>query len=65
MREGRITSQDIEALVDGQLDPDSAARLRRLLDRQPRLQRQYHRLARQKHLLCRWWASLPQTDNRH
>jgi len=59
----RITAQDIEALVDGQLDPVRAARLHAQLSRQPLLNRHYHQLMAQKQLLRRWWASLPQRDN--
>lgn len=65
MREGRITSQDIEALVDGQLDPESAARLRLIMSRQPQLESHYQRLISQKNLLRRWWSTQPRTDNRH
>lgn len=64
MHPERITSQDIEALVDNQLDPARAARVRAHLQRQPRLQRDYQRLLGQKQLLQRWWASLPHTDPR-
>lgn len=58
----RITSQDIEALVDGQLDPVHAARLHAQLGRNPILNRHYHQLMAQKQLLLRWWAALPKTD---
>lgn len=62
MQKERITAQDIEALVDGQLDPAKAARLHALLSRQPRLSRHYHQLVAQKQLLRSWWSTLPQTD---
>ena len=58
----RITSQDIVALVDGQLDPVHAARLHAQLGRNPILNRHYHQLMAQKQLLLRWWAALPKTD---
>ena len=59
----RITSQDIEALVDGQLDPVRAARLHAQLSRQPLLNRHYHQLMVQKQQLKLWWAALPRSDN--
>ncbi len=61
--EERITPQDIEALVDGQLDPVHAARLHAQLGRNPLLNRHYHHLIAQKQLLLRWWAALPKLDN--
>ncbi|HRJ65501.1 MAG TPA: hypothetical protein PLW48_00055 [Alphaproteobacteria bacterium] len=64
MREARITAQDIEALVDDQLDPDKAARIRAAMNRQPHLHLHYQRLMTQKQLLRRWWATLPHIDNR-
>ncbi|MDP2206512.1 MAG: hypothetical protein Q8K65_09425 [Alphaproteobacteria bacterium] len=63
MHGDRITSQDIEALVDNQLDPARAARMRRLLTRQPHLQRHYQQLVTQKQLLQHWWATLPQSSS--
>lgn len=64
MREARITAQDIEALVDDQLDPDKAARIRAAINRQPHLHLHYQRLMTQKQLLRRCWANLPHIDNR-
>lgn len=64
MPNGRITTQDIEALVDGQLDPEAANRLHSVIRRQPLLQRHYRQLVLQKQLLHRWWATQSRLDNR-
>lgn len=62
--EERITTQDIEALVDGQLEPARAARVHAQLNMQPYLNRHYQQLMAQKQLLLQWWAHLPQTEGR-
>ena len=53
----RITQMDIEALVDNELDPQTAARVRYAVENNPQLHRAYNNLMNQKKLLNMWWHS--------
>lgn len=53
----RITQMDIEALVDNELDPQTAARVRYAVQHDPQLHRRYSKLMTQKKLLNMWWHS--------
>jgi len=48
---------DIEALVDNELDPQTAARVRYAVQHDPQLHRRYSKLMTQKKLLNMWWHS--------
>lgn len=52
------TDYQIQALVDGELSPDQAKRIRDKIRQQRPLQARYEALLRQKSLLQRWWKSL-------
>ncbi len=48
---------DIEALVDNELDPQTAARVRYAVEHDAQLHRAYNKLVAQKKLLNMWWHS--------
>jgi anti-sigma factor RsiW len=52
-----ITDSDIQALVDDELSPDQAARVREHLLHHPRARHRYDSLVKQKQLLQEWWRS--------
>jgi hypothetical protein len=56
----RITRMDIEALVDNELDPQTAARVSLAVEQDPRLRHTYQTLMAQKKLLNMWWHSQQQ-----
>lgn len=51
---------DIEALVDNELDPQTAARVRYAVTHDPQLHRTYSNLITQKKLLNMWWKNQKQ-----
>jgi GrpB-like predicted nucleotidyltransferase (UPF0157 family) len=51
----RISDQDLEALVDGQLDIQTASRLEDALRSDSDARRRYQALKEQKRLLQLWW----------
>lgn len=53
-----IDDYDIQALVDGELEPDEARRVRRKVKQNPELQERYDEFIRQKTLLQQWWQKL-------
>lgn len=53
-----IDDYDIQALVDGELEPDEARRIKRKIDQTPVLQKRYDELVHQKKLLQQWWQRL-------
>jgi anti-sigma factor RsiW len=46
---------DIEALVDNELDLQTAARVRAAVQHDPQMHRAYNKLVAQKKLLNMWW----------
>lgn len=48
---------DIEALVDNELDPQTAARVSYAVEQDPLLRHTYRKLMTQKKLLHMWWHS--------
>lgn len=48
---------DLQALVDGALDPENEKRVQELVAHSRAHQRRYHNLLLQKQLLLSWWAS--------
>jgi len=48
---------DIQALVDGALDPENEKRVQELIAHSRAHQSRYHNLLLQKQLLLSWWAS--------
>ena len=52
---GKITDMDIQALIDGQMDEPSAARISDAIARDPTLAQRYAQYAKQKKLLQIWW----------
>lgn len=57
MSKKAITDSDIQALVDDELSPDQAARVRDHLLHHPRARHRYEALVKQKKLLQEWWRS--------
>jgi anti-sigma factor RsiW len=55
MNKKTITDRDIQALVDNELSPEQAARVREYLLHHPRARHRYESLVRQKRLLQEWW----------
>jgi len=53
----RITEMDIEALIDNELDPQTAARVSYAVEQDPHLRHTYRTLITQKKLLNMWWHS--------
>lgn len=49
---------DIQALVDDELEPDEARRVKRKVEQSPELQERYDEFIRQKKLLRQWWRRL-------
>lgn len=56
-----FTEQDVQALVDGQLSPADAERLRREIDNNPFLRKTFDTLMAQKKALQLWWDN----ENKH
>jgi anti-sigma factor RsiW len=50
-----ITDYDIQALVDNELDPKDAARVRTFIERNPEALKRYKALIHQKEVLSMWW----------
>jgi len=57
MNKKAITDRDIQALVDGELSPDQAARVHGYLLHHPLARQRYESLMKQKKLLQEWWRS--------
>lgn len=55
MEEQTITDLDIQALVDGELDWDSAQKVRNYMVNNPIARQRYQELMEQKRLISEWW----------
>lgn len=55
MNKKAISDRDIQALVDDELSPEQAARVREYLLHHPRARYRYEALIKQKRLLQEWW----------
>jgi hypothetical protein len=50
-----VTSLDIQALIDNELDPERKDFVRAVIQHHPSLERKFEELCRQKELLRLWW----------
>lgn len=57
MNKKTVSDRDIQALVDGELSSEHAARVQEHLLRDPRARHRYEALIKQKKLLQEWWRS--------
>lgn len=55
MTKKTVTDHDIQALVDGELSAEQAARVQDYLLHHPRARHRYEALIKQKQLLQEWW----------
>lgn len=51
----KVTDQDIQAMVDGELDADRAACVAQRIQESPLFQKRYEELNHQRNLLNLWW----------
>lgn len=59
MNSNPVTEQDVHALVDNQLTWEEEKRVRREIDNNPFLRKEYERLMEQKKALRLWWDNEP------
>jgi hypothetical protein len=57
----KIGDFDIQALIDGELDPLEEIRVRGLIEASQENIKRYHALLNQKYLLQRWWQDAKKT----
>lgn len=57
----KVTDQDIQAMVDGELDESRAACVAQRVQESPLFRKRYEELNHQKNMLQLWWGSSKRT----